>query len=170
MVVLAVPCSPEGKRPVISFCSTTATKIWITRLYHQTKFTPRYGASYTCLKNDFCPTLADLKSPAKLASKYVTEQSTNQIRQIATCRPIWSHCVARKNMSERCWMPISNASARVSNSHDGNTKEAFISPHYSTHYSFRGAYQILDFMGFLRFCRKSVQDFKGAIYPSTPPF
>ena len=42
------------------------------------------------------PTLAELNSPAKFASKYVTEQSTNQIRLIAMCRSIRSRCVARR--------------------------------------------------------------------------
>ncbi len=81
----------------------------------------------------FFPTLADLKSPSKVCYQiYVTEQSANQIRQEATCRPIGTRCVAQRNMSERCWVPNSNSSARVSNSRDGNTKEAFISPHFYT--------------------------------------
>ena len=42
----------------------------------------------TSSKNDFRPALADLKSQAKLAD--VVEQSTNQIRQGETCRPIGS--------------------------------------------------------------------------------
>ena len=51
---------------------------------------------------DFGPSLADLKSPSKFATKYVTEQSTNQIRHEETCRPIESRFVAQRNMSEQC--------------------------------------------------------------------
>jgi hypothetical protein len=74
---------------------------------------PRYGASNTTRsKQDFCPTLADLKSPY---TKYITEQSTNQIRQIAMCRPIGLRCVARRNVNERCHAPKSNGCAHALN-------------------------------------------------------
>ena len=52
------------------------------------KWAENWGVQYNSLKNDFSTTLADQKSPAKLATGYVKEQSTNQIRQGATCRLI----------------------------------------------------------------------------------
>ena len=72
------------------------------------------------------------KAKQSFLTGYVREESTNQIRQGATCRPIGFVGESSKYMSKRCQVPSSNACARVSNSRDGNTKEAFISPHFST--------------------------------------
>ena len=61
--------------------------------------------------NYFCPTLADLKSPAKLSIGYVTEHSTNQIRQGETCRPITEissekvHTGKEISRNQEVWVP-----------------------------------------------------------------
>ena len=45
-----------------------------------------WASKTTHSKNDFCPTLADLKSQAKLPPSDVREQSTDQICQGVNCR------------------------------------------------------------------------------------
>ena len=63
----------DGLGGTLLFTRTKSDKNW-----------PRYGASYaTRSKNDFCPTLAELKSPAKLASSN-SNVSTNRIMLCAS--------------------------------------------------------------------------------------
>ena len=61
------------------------------------KYCPRTWVwNTTHSKNDFCPTLADLKSQAKLADHWRRRTINQSDSSRKTCRPIGSHCVARR--------------------------------------------------------------------------
>ena len=78
-----------------------------------------WGVQYNLLKTLFLSDFGWAEEPSKACyTKYVTKKSTNQIRQIATCRPIgtwWFLRTQLKNMSKWYRVPNSNVYARVLN-------------------------------------------------------
>ena len=75
-----------------------------TMLFIRTKFEKKIGRymgrPIQLAQNIFVRLWLTWQAQQTLAT--ITEQSTNQISQRATCRPIGSRCLARGNMSERC--------------------------------------------------------------------